>query len=310
MAKAKIPVILDTDIGTDIDDTWALAMMLKSPELDVRLIVSDTHDTVYRSRVIAKLLQVAGRTDIPVGVGISQKTNGGGQAAWVEGYRLQDYPGAVRDDGVQAIIDTIMASPKPITLICIGPVPNIAVALRKQPAIAGKARFVGMHGSINRGYGDGQPPAAEYNVKEDPASCRVTFEAPWLKRTITPLDTCGRVRLDGPRYQRLLGSPDPLLQAVLENYRVWATNNKGVDPQTHSTILFDTVAVHLAFSTRFLTMKRMGVSVTDTGMTVADPKGPAVDVALDWKDLGGYFDYLVERLLAPVCQPDPATSWQ
>jgi len=302
MAKAKIPVILDTDLGTDIDDTWALAMMLKSPELDVKLVVSDTHDTVYRSRVIAKLLQVAGRTDIPVGVGISQKTNGGGQAAWVEGYRLGDYPGTVRDDGVQAIIDTIMGSPEPITLICIGPVPNIAAALRTEPAIAGKARFVGMHGSVARGYGDGQPAAAEYNVAEDPVSCRAAFEAPWLQRVITPLDTCGRVRLDGARYQQVIASTDPIMKAVVDNYRVWAASHKDIDPQTRSTVLYDTVAVHLAFSTRFLTMKRMGVAVTDKGMTVPDPKGPAIDVATDWKDLDGYCDYLVKRLLAPVCR--------
>ena len=53
--KKRIPVILDTDIGGDIDDTWALAMLLKSPELDVRLVVSDTGDTTYRSRIIARI---------------------------------------------------------------------------------------------------------------------------------------------------------------------------------------------------------------------------------------------------------------
>jgi inosine-uridine nucleoside N-ribohydrolase len=302
MGTKKIPVILDTDIGTDIDDTWAMAMMLKCPELDVKLIVSDTHDTVYRAKIIARLLEVAGRSDIPVGVGTSQKTNSGGQAAWVEGYDLHSYAGKVHDDGVQAIIDTTMRSRETVTLICIGPVPNIAAALKREPRIAGKARFVGMHGSIARGYGDGQPPAAEYNVVEDAASCRACFEAPWVERVITPLDTCGRVRLDGARYQRLLASREPLMQAVLENYRLWAVQHKDLDPQTYSTILFDTVAVHLAFSTRFLSMKRMGVAVTDKGMTVPDPKGPSVNVALDWQDLDGYLDYLVDRLLAPVCR--------
>ena len=52
-AATKIPIILDTDIGGDIDDTWALALLLKSPEFDVKLIVSDTGDTVYRARIIA-----------------------------------------------------------------------------------------------------------------------------------------------------------------------------------------------------------------------------------------------------------------
>ncbi len=301
MSATKIPVILDTDIGNDIDDTWALAMMLKCPELDVKLVVSDTHDTVYRAKLVARLLEVAGRTDIPVGVGISQKTDGGPQAAWVEGYDLHSYPGKVFDDGVQAIIDTIMHSTEVVTLLCIGPVPNIAAALKREPRIAARARFVGMHGSIRRGYGDGQPPAAEYNVVLDAASCRQAFEAPWRERVITPLDTCDRVKLDGARYQRVLASADPLTKAIFENYRAWAVHYKGVDPSSYSTILFDTVAVHLVFSTQFLTMERMGVKVTDAGMTIPDPAGPQLEVAIDWTDLSGFHDYLVERLLAPVC---------
>ena len=53
----------------------------------------------------------------------------GQQSGWVGDYRLDDYPGSVKDDGVQAIIDTILASTQPVTLLCIGPVPNIAEAL-------------------------------------------------------------------------------------------------------------------------------------------------------------------------------------
>jgi len=66
----KIPVILDTDIGFDIDDLWALVMILKSPELDIKLITTDTGDTYYRAKLVAKTLEIANRTDIPIGVGI------------------------------------------------------------------------------------------------------------------------------------------------------------------------------------------------------------------------------------------------
>ena len=91
----KIPVILDTDIGGDIDDTWALSMLLKCPELDPKLVVSDSGDTHYRSRLAAKLLEVAGGTDVPVGTGIRQTEfeDGGLQGAWVGDCELADYPG-------------------------------------------------------------------------------------------------------------------------------------------------------------------------------------------------------------------------
>ncbi|MCZ6634201.1 MAG: nucleoside hydrolase, partial [bacterium] len=85
-----IPIIFDTDIGSDIDDTWALAMILKCPELEIKLIASDRDDTVYRTKLLCKLLEIAGRTDIPVGMGHIQEhvyTNPR-QAPWVEDYDL------------------------------------------------------------------------------------------------------------------------------------------------------------------------------------------------------------------------------
>ena len=97
-----IPVILDTDIGDDIDDTWALGLLLNSPELDLRLVVGDQGKPEYRARLIAKFLQAAGRTDVPVGVGLAvNRTGDGPQAAWIADYKLSDYPGKVHSDGVR-----------------------------------------------------------------------------------------------------------------------------------------------------------------------------------------------------------------
>ena len=170
---APIPVILDTDIGDDIDDTWALALLLKSPELDLKLVVGDYGKAQYRARLLAKLLERAGRTNVPVGVGLDIAPRGDGrQAAWIKDYDLKSYPGKVHTDGVQAIIDTIMNSPQTVTLICIGPVPNIAEALKREPRIAQHARFVGMDGSVRVGYGGAKQPCAEWNVKADPKACR------------------------------------------------------------------------------------------------------------------------------------------
>ena len=73
--KKPVPVILDTDIGTDIDDSWALVMLLNSPELDLRLITTATLNTEQRTAVTAKMLEVAKRTDIPIGTGIRMSDN-------------------------------------------------------------------------------------------------------------------------------------------------------------------------------------------------------------------------------------------
>ena len=292
----KIPVILDTDIGTDIDDTWALAMLLKSPELDLKLVVTDTNDTVYRAKIAAKMLEVAGRTDVDVGVGIPFPQPRNQQAAWVAGYHLASYPGAVHDDGVAALIDTIMRSPEPVTLICIGPVPNIAAALEREPRIARNARFVGMHGSVRRGYQGSAQVHAEYNVKEHTKSCQKAFTAPW-EMTITPLDTCGLVTLDGERYRRVRQCSDPLVHALMQNYDAWtAACNLGDQAEHRSSVLFDTVAVYLAFTDELLVMEDLPIRVTDDGFTRIDPAGKMMRVATDWKDLPAYEDFLVSRL--------------
>jgi len=289
-ATEKIPVILDTDIGDDIDDTWALAMMLKSPELDVKLVVTDTGNTTYRAKIAAKMLEIAGRTDVPVGVGFRLSDKEGGQSDWVKDYGLSSYPGKVYEDGVGALIDTIMNSPKPVTLICIGPVPNISAALEREPKIAERAKFVGMHGSVRKGYGGSDKVSAEYNVAAYPKECQKAFTALW-DMTITPLDTCGLVVLQGEKYKKVCDSKDPIAKAVIENYNIWA---KGTPDR--SSVLFDTVAVYLSFSEELLSMEKIGIRVTDDGYTVEDKNAKVINCAMGWKDLSAFEDFLVDRL--------------
>lgn len=294
-----IPVILDTDIGGDIDDTWALAMLLKSPELDLKLVLTDTGNTTFRARVAAKLLQAAGRADIPVGVGLHTYDETGAQEPWVTDYALSDYPGPIHADGVGALIDIIMNSPEPVTLICIGPVPNIAAALEREPRIAARARFVGMHGSIRIGYGGSPEITPETNVRYYTPECQRVFTAPW-EMTITPLDTCGLVHLRGEKYRRVYECPDPLIQALIENYRIWAehvTWVRGLDASAYSSTLFDTVAVYLAFSEELLVIEELSIRVTDDGYTLIDETtAKVIRCATAWKDLDAFEDLLVARL--------------
>jgi hypothetical protein len=126
--KTKIPVIFDTDICDDIDDTWALVLLLQSPEFDVKLITTAVGNTEAKAKVVARLLEIAGRTDIPVGIGLHHHKNEHRQTLWAKDYDLSSYRGTVYRDGVQAIIDTIMKSPQPINLVAVGPLPGRAEA--------------------------------------------------------------------------------------------------------------------------------------------------------------------------------------
>ncbi len=292
------PVILATDIGDDIDDTWALGFLLKSPELDLKLVVGEYGKRQYRAKLLGKLLHMMGHGKVPIGMGLDGEPHGDGpQAGWVGDYELSAYRGKVFQNGVQAIVDTVMRSRDPVTIIAIGPIPNLAAALKQEPRIAQRARLVGMYGSIRKGYGGSATPSAEWNVKADPSACRTAFSAPWAI-TITPLDTCGLVTLDGDQYKKVRYSNDPIAATVVANYQIWSQANKEKPEvaNTRSSVLFDTVAVYLAFSQHFCTMERLGVRVTEDGFTQIDDQARKVNVAAEWKSLDGYREFLVKRL--------------
>ncbi|MCZ7640369.1 MAG: nucleoside hydrolase [Verrucomicrobia bacterium] len=183
-------------------------------------------------------------------------------------------------------------------MIAIGPLPNVAAALTREPRIAARARFVGMHGSVRRGYGNSDKVAAEYNVKEDPKACQIALSAAWPV-TITPLDTCGIVQLKGADYARVSHSADPVARAIIENYRVWLDADQRAQADRQSSILFDTVAVYLALSTDLCRMEDLHVRVTDDGFTVIDAAAKSLRVATEWKDLDGFHRWLADRLTSP-----------
>jgi inosine-uridine nucleoside N-ribohydrolase len=296
----KIPVILDTDIGADIDDTWALVMMINSPELDIKMILTETGNTTYRAKIVAKLLEIAGRTDIPIGVGLHTSDKIDAQGPWVEDYDLGMYSGKVYMDGIDALIEIIMKSEEQITLISIGPVTNIANALEKQPEIAHKARFVGMQGNIRKGYRGLDKIVAECNVVTDPNACQKVFTAPW-DITITPLDTCGLVKLKGENYLKVHNSHIPIVRALMENYRIWNENYEFGKPSegygVASTILYDTVAIYLAFREELLCMEELGIRVTDDGYTLMDENAKKMNCATTWKDIEAFEVFLIQRLI-------------
>jgi inosine-uridine nucleoside N-ribohydrolase len=300
-----IPVILDTDIGDDIDDTWALVLALKSPELDVRLVVTDFGNTEHRAKLVARVLELAGRTDIPIGVGVKESDEESPQAEWVRGYDLADYRGRVLKDGVQALVDTAMEATEPMTLVAIGPPPNLKAALDREPRIAGKLRIAGMFGSLRLGYDGAPKPEPEWNVKSRPAAARALLATPWLDAVVTPLDTCGRVQLSGERYARVRASNDPLVRGLMDAYAAWCRHRDWCtkDPEyvaSKSSTLFDPVAVYLAISRELVKTETMGVRVTDDGMTVPDPSARPVTWATEWKDLDAFEEWLTSRLTAPA----------
>lgn len=290
-----VEVILDTDIGDDIDDTWAIGMMLGCPQIDLKLIVTGTDDARRKAQLTAKVLEHMGRTDIPLGIGLKTSDKVMCQDAWIGDYDLKHYPGKVHEDGVQALIDVLRAAKKPMTLLLIGPMTNIKEALRRAPDIAQKARIVSMAGSVEIGYEGKTGRQPEYNVVRDIEAARAVFAAPW-DITIAPLDGCGTLVLKDERFAEVAQSQAARAKTIIANYDAWSNRKKY--GKGESSVLFDTVAVGLVFDESYWQMKTVPLRIDDKGDTIPDEKqGRPVHCAMGWKDREGFEKLLVKTIL-------------
>lgn len=303
--KKPIPVILDTDIGSDIDDTWALAMLLRSPELDLKLITTEENDPVYKAKLCAKMCEIAGRSDIPVGIGSYGGNQGLNISDWVEDYDLSAYPNVI-EDGVQAIIDTIMQSDEMITIIAIGPVKTLADAVTRCPEITKKSRIIGLHGNIYNGalrtYNWYPPLGRESNIWSDLQSYRIAFEQSDWEIEMLPLDVSGCLFLEPDLYAQVASKrdTDPLINALMENCEIWY-KNVNYNFTGRSSCLFDIIGIYAAFTHENLVFDRLPVYANDDCITLIDPeRGKMMDVCLEWKDLSKFYKFFVARLCGEV----------
>lgn len=299
--KKKIPIILDTDIGSDLDDTWALAMLLKSPELDLRLITTEEGDNAYKAKLCAKMLSYAGVTDIPIGLGIATDADNSNIADWVEDYDLSDYP-LVIEDGVQAIIDTVMASEEKITILAIGPFKNLAAAVERDPRIIEKSRILGVCGNIYNGaaaeYNWYYPLGSEANISADLDAYRRSVEKEGWEIEMVPLDLTGNLYLEPEFYSRIEAKreTDPIIRALMESCEVWY-KNMNFNFYGRSSCLFDTAGVYAAITHENMEYQVLPLKVSDDSRTFINTKeGKDMNVAIRWYDKSKFYEFLTDRL--------------
>ncbi len=295
------PVILDLDIAGDIDDSWALGLALACPDLDVRLVVSCLDDTTHRARVIGKFLEKAGRTDVAVGIGLRTSDRIYSMTDWVEGYDLSAYPGKVYADGVQAIIDTIMESGEPVTIIEEAPMTNLAAALEREPRIAERCTLIATMGSIYNGHSlEDIHKDSDYNVRANIPAARKVLAAPWKQITVLPLDVTAHLVIGDDNYQKLLAvrGSNPIVGAIMENFDCWMADHNATYYKTHSTALYDTAAVYMAAvgDFNFIT-EDLPLVIDDGGYTNVDPAaGRTCHCAVYWRYVDMFYKFVTDRL--------------
>jgi len=301
---APQPVIIDTDIGSDIDDSFAIGFALQSSQdLDVKLIVTSTDDTTARAKILGKLLTIAGKDTVPIGLGIENENNTRHTLwGWAEDFDLSSYKGGVYQNGVDQMAKIILESDTVVDIIAIAPMINFPSLLQKYPDVVKKARIRAMAGSIYKGYDNSSIPAEEYNVQMCPSCMQQLLQAGWSV-TLTPLDTCGVTNLSPQYSDPFIAASTPWSYGLGASLLYFCTVLQ-CELNKQSSPMYDTVATLLTLPevNNYVEFKTLDLTVTSDGHTVVDNQGGvAVQVALYWKNntvgLDQFRKYLIDVLI-------------
>lgn len=279
---AKQKVIIDTDIGDDIDDAFAVALAFRSPELQVLQIDAGYGDTHLRARLLEHFLHDAGLPQVPVAQGVTTHvTNIFTQRAYAEQQPSRPYP-----DAISTSLDLIRRYPGEVTLIAIAPLSNIGAMIDRDPATFRKLkRVVLMGGSIRVGY-DGKPtPEPEWNIKMEIGSAQKLF-ASGVPIFVMPLDATN-LKLDAAKRQKVFSHGTALTNQLSILYKQWGSE---------TPTLFDAMAVGYAVDPALCPTTPMHIRVDDRGMTIPELGASNANVCLH-SSSDSFFRFYLPRIL-------------
>jgi inosine-uridine nucleoside N-ribohydrolase len=255
-------LIIDTDIGDDIDDAYALTLALHSPEFEIIGVTTAWGDTALRAQLAARLLATAGANKIAVepGVPTHSKTSFS-QRAWASAG-----PTPARSDAVDFLLAQARRYPHQVTLVAIGPLTNIGAAIDRDPSgFRLIDRVVLMGGSIHCGYGNPRatpppPPQPEYNIAMDPGAARKLL-ASGVPIFMMPLDST-QWKLDDSKLAQIAAHSTPSTDALLVLTTEWQ-----LATHQHTPTLYDAMAVTYALHPDICPTTPLRLQVDDKGFT-------------------------------------------
>jgi purine nucleosidase len=266
-------VILDTDIGDDVDDAFALGLALRSPELQILGVMTTFGDTETRAKVTDRFLAEVGRPEIPV---LAGKPTPPKMPMSQRRYAESHFAKASHGDAVDFLLEQIRKYPGEITLIAIGPLMNVGAAIDKDAATFRKLkRVVLMGGSIRRGYGDlgytrPVPAMPEWNILNDVTSAQKVFAA-GVPLFVMPLDST-QLKLDEVKRAFLFSQGTAVTDQLAILYHLW-----GQETPT----LFDPMTVVFVLRPDLCPVQGMHLRVDEKGFTREEPGAANAQVCLD-----------------------------
>ncbi len=316
-------IILDTDIGTYYDDAFATLLAAVSPELQVEGVTTVYGDAHLRARIARKVLDVAGRPDIPVFAGVSKPMRGYGLMFGWEGTNIltdQDTDLKVEPQhAVDFIIDTIMANPKEITVITLGAVSNVALAIVKEPRIVENIKELVIMATvivpIVDPKGVRRSPREEYNFNNDQIAAEIVMRS-GMRITLCPVDVTLKVPMSDDQRRRVAEAGNPVSKLVTDILDVWPWQEKHIYytvgiPTEHTAIwLHDPLTVALVIDRTLCKTWPLNIAVeypqvpvehdmiiySDVLRTVPKKLPPNMDVCLE-VEAERFTEFFTERMI-------------
>jgi len=306
----KRHVILDTDPG--IDDALAILLALAAPEVELEALTVTFGNCSIEQGVqnALSLLELAQAPHIPVAKGASRplvqqlllapETHGNTGLGYA-----QLTPPTIKPSltpAVKLLIDKVMAHPGEITIIAIGPLTNLALAIRLEPRLIQAVNEVFIMGGAIRHDGN-TTPLAEFNTYCDPHAAQIVFHS-GMPLTLVPLDVTYRVIFTPADVDRLLQIDSPLTRFIAESTRFYMEFHNEYQ-QISGCVINDPLALAISYLPDLVDTQELYVDVDiswgpSMGKTYADfyrllGKEPNMRVALDVRPRQ-FLDYFVERM--------------
>jgi inosine-uridine nucleoside N-ribohydrolase len=243
-AQTRTPVLIDTDIGDAVDDSLALGLALTSPELDVRGVTTVIDDVESKTRLAGKELVIFGRRDIPVAMGAAEPLLDPKLQTHPSAFHIltssDQIPESSRRPAASFLVDTLMNSRDRLTLITIGPLTNVALALKTEPRIKERIERIVLMGGAFAAHPSGGSQI-EYNVKRDPVAAEIVFRS-GVPILAAGLDVTTPCRLRSEDLESLRVAQSPAARFLLRQIELSQSETREALPT-----LYDPLAVAAVF---------------------------------------------------------------
>jgi inosine-uridine nucleoside N-ribohydrolase len=274
------------DVDTGLDDALALALAVRHPGIHLEAVttVAGNVGLELTTRNTLRVLDWLGATAVPVAAGADRPLAGEVREArhWhgddgLGGATLSASQRTPLEDAVGYLIERVLSDPGELTLVCLGPLTNIALAIQRQPKIVPAVREIVLMGGAARPPGN-VTPVAEFNIYADPEAAAIVFAQPWPV-TMVGLDVTSRVQLTGADRDALRNQTSPEATLVRE------LTHRLFDVLGYSAMsLHDPLAVAVAADPSLVTTVETQLQVETrgehtTGQTVADLRTRRHDAA-------------------------------